>query len=187
MSPAAPAVPAVEMAAMLGAFGALVEQQFFGHELVMSLAFSPDGEWLFCGTREAVHVYRWPEFLRDYPLIPIPWRTAEIRPVLTDHGGRFAPVYALCFDALNQRLLFAGMDGAVYFLDLPDGTPGILLEPPDPLPILALDLTENYGALVVRCRQRFFERDPRLQGMPRLEVWNYPALCRRAGLAYREA
>ena len=63
--------------------------------------------------------------------------TVELGSASTRVGGY---IYDLDFDPDRGRLLFAGLEGRVRFLDLASGRSGILIDPPAPAPIYRLAL-----------------------------------------------
>lgn len=158
--------------------------QFLPKESITALQFSPDGRWLACGTNVGVHVFEWGNLLAsagDGPLrIPI---SVEAESVECDLGDGCSTesrrVYAVAFDSVSRRVLFSGLEGKVRFIELADGRCGDLLVQPQRGPITELGLTPDRSALVCT----FQRTELRKEGPVRLQVWNYPALCKAAGVS----
>jgi hypothetical protein len=153
-------------------------------EQVTALAVSADGRWLFYTCPDGARALAWDDVQAAADEAPAPRYAAEAQPVRIDHGpgggvGWHRHTHALAHDATANRLLFAGLEGTVRFLDLADGSTGTVLDPPGRPPIQGLGLSRDRRALCVLCQQELFvtggARKPLL-----LQVWNY------AGLAGRE-
>lgn len=80
----------------------------------------------------------------------------------------------MAHDPANQRLIFAGLEGALRFLDLRTGQDGSLLEIPGHPAILDMSLNANNSALCCVCQPSFFERRQKKPAL--LHVWNYDKL-----------
>jgi hypothetical protein len=81
-------------------------------------------------------------------------------------------VHALAFDEAAQRLLFAGVEGVIGYVDLETGATGKLLDPPQRWGIVQMAVSEDRRGLCCVCNA------PELHGRqpPVLRIWNYPAL-----------
>jgi WD40 repeat protein len=161
------------------------ERHFLPKDPIRTVTFSPDGKWLFCGTREGLHALEWNEVVACPDMSPVTscfFVRADIvekeLPGGTVHKSSL--VYAVVFDSVRQRVLFSGLEGKVRYLELASGNFGDLLVPPDPAPIFECELLPNRSALV--CTARKIERN---QNPPsHFQVWNYPKLCEAAGIPF---
>jgi len=141
------------------------------------LLFSPDGKWLFSASDRGMKAWRWPDMEgAGENQAPQPVHQCAARKV-GEYGGR-SDCFALTFDKVNQRLLFAGREGIVEYLDVDTGAIGTLLRPPELLVIVRLALSADLGCLAVQSRE-FKRNSDRTQ---ELRLWNYPALCGLVGL-----
>jgi hypothetical protein len=73
-------------------------------------------------------------------------------------------------DEKGNRLVFGGLSGKIGYLDLNDGSSGILLDIPGRPAIVNLALARDGSALACVCRANIFS------GPTLLQIWNYPAL-----------
>lgn len=151
---------------------------------LFSLEFNPDGKLLICGTGAGVCVLDWCDVLNGDDRAPLTaklFAAGEPQELDEDGCGTGNMVtYAVPFDAVQQRVLFAGLEGKVRYFDLATGRTGDLLVPPLRRPFWHLELTPDRSALVGTAvhltRQK---KDP-----PKFQIWSYPALCQAAGLAW---
>jgi hypothetical protein len=156
-------------------------------EVIRVGLFSPEGEWLFCGTDSGVRGLRWKDVLRCQELKPVPVQlSADAESVIADQGGGAVverkSVYGLAFDALRRRVLYSGLEGKVSFLELNGHRAGNLLVLPGRVPLLQLALTPDRSALVATgCR---IDVSSDKESPPHFQIWNYPALCRAVGLEH---
>jgi hypothetical protein len=138
---------------------------------------------LFCATTAGLSVLSWSELLEASEITPKP--VYFVRPcpaaepfVLDDrHYANF--VYDVVLDEAQNRLLFCGIEGVLRFLNLDDGSAGILLDPPGKTPIWRLQLSPDGKFISCLCLPPREERDKQSS---RIQVWNYSALCHAAGL-----
>ncbi|MBE0539991.1 MAG: hypothetical protein IH623_01205 [Verrucomicrobia bacterium] len=151
---------------------------------VFSMTFSSDGELLICGTNAGVCVFDWRAILDSpdmSPLVPRIFVEAE-EPESEDKesvtGHKL--IYSVIHDSTRHRVLFAGLEGKVRFLELAEGLIGDLLVPPIRLPFWRLELTRDRTALVGTAT-KIHIRKPEPQ---RFQIWNYPALCKAAGIPF---
>ena len=146
-------------------------------ERFAALLFSPDGEWLFAGTNLGMRAWRWRKLIEAAAgKAPAPDFACDARPSPSSRGHSYC--YTLAFDDKNQRLLFAGMEGIIQYLDLLSGQLGNLLRPPELLAIYRLDLSPDSKCLGVQANE-FKINSLR---SPEVRLWNYPALCAAAAL-----
>jgi WD40 repeat protein len=145
-------------------------------ERFAAVQFSPDGAWLFTASSIGVRAWRWATLhAGDGAKAPPSDFQCEARPDPHSHGTY---CYSLAFDEANRRLLFAGLEGIVEYLDLATGATGSLLRPPELQAILRLVLSAGGQTLIAQSRE--LKRNS--PAPSELRVWNYPALCAAAGL-----
>jgi hypothetical protein len=150
------------------------------------LRFSRDGEWLFAGTQFGMRAWKWQalkEAAREARAAkgcraPAPIHQWPAH--LPDQPGQ-NECHALAYDDFNARLLFAGTDGVVQYLDLETETIGVFLRPPESLPITHLALSPDQHALVVQSGASH----SKTARAPHVRVWNYAVVCWLAGLKVR--
>ena len=162
-------------------------RHFLPKETISHGNFSPDGEWLFCGTNGGLRALNWDDVLRCPNMTPVSVRlSADAQ--LAHHNGRggialeHRLVYGVVYDALRGRVLFSGLEGKICFLELNDGRTGDLLTVPARASLIQLALTPDRLALVATAHQFDFESNRPIPS--HFQVWSYPALCRTAGLEY---
>jgi hypothetical protein len=150
-----------------------------GAERVTALEISADGRWLCYACQNGVRALAWDDVLVATTATPAPRYTAESEPVaITGMYGLSTEerhTYALAWDAGSGRLLFAGLEGRVRFLDLADGGSGVLLDLPGRPPVLRMALSRDRSALGCTCLPGQFDQG-RNRRPPLLQVWNYARL-----------
>ncbi len=162
-------------------------RHFLPKEAIRLGIFSPDGDWLFCGTSGGLRALNWDDVQHCPNMTPVPVRlSADSQPA--HHKGRGGTalehklVYGVVHDALRQRVLFAGLEGKIFFLELKGGRTGDLLAVPARASLIQLALTPDRLALVATAHQFDFESSRAIPS--HFQAWNYPALCRTNGLDY---
>ncbi len=150
-----------------------------GAEKAFRVRFDLDGEWLFVATMGGARVYAWSDVLETEDLRPAFSVDVPGMMIETDQGEvrREGYVYDLDHDTDRNRLLFAGLDGRVRFLDLASGKSGVLLEPPGLPPILRLGLSRDRATLALTCSPDMFDQRSQKRG-PVLQFWDYEAIIR---------
>jgi len=144
-------------------------------EGMMKFGFNRQGDILFCGTNKGVRAFKWSELMLAGNETPKPVYSASCP--TEDPNGAYVQDFFL--DESRNQLLFCGHYGKICYLNLLTGKSGILLELPDKLWITGMALSKEGIALGCICRPCF---DDRNREVSRLQFWNYPALCQRAGL-----
>ena len=146
-------------------------------EQVLNATFSSDGHFLCCATINGLRVHSWDALLAASETTLEPRFTVTPRP-----EARFRQnyIYDAVLDEEQNRVLFCGLEGTMRFLNLRDGSTGILLDPPGKSPIWRLQLSRDRKFICCICFPVHEERDHK---PPRLQVWNYEALCKEAGLS----
>jgi hypothetical protein len=95
-----------------------------------------------------------------------------------DYGRTF--IYSFAEDAAQRRILFGGLDGGIYFMNLRDGTIGEFFRPPEANSLWHIALTPERSTLVCTVLPPREKRNAK----PKVQLWNYEALCRARELAY---
>jgi WD40 repeat protein len=151
-------------------------------EDIFDICFSPDGRQLFMASA-GIRVFDWDKLLSANQDAPAPELSVDApRDDEADPNSR-PLAYSICFDPGRNLLLSSCLAGVIQYLNLKNGQSGTLLKPPDEeLSIWRLELTSDSQALCCHCTVRpsaknFSKRRPNY-----LQVWNYPALCKAAGL-----
>ena len=149
---------------------------------LVSLSFGPSGNHLICGTNEGVCVLGWDHLLAAVDMASVPPFVFEAAEESFDDNG--SPwgrrIYANPCDKEGKRILFAGLEGKVKFMNLTDGRIGDLLVPPLRRPFWCLELTPDRSALVGTAVHLGLKK----KDAPKFQVWNYPMLCKAAGLEW---
>ncbi len=154
-----------------------------GSEKVFRVRFDPSGERLALGTIAGVRVHPWRDVVDADGDLPRPGLAVDLAGTMIAAGpgasrsGGF--VYDLEFDPDRDRLIFAGLDGRVRFLDLASGRSGILLEPPAHPPIQRLALSRDRSAMALVAMPDLFSQGRNRRG-PIVQFWDYQAISREA-------
>ena len=151
---------------------------------VRSLSFGESGSYLFCGTNEGVCALEWGKALALSGLVPIaPLGFVKAEPLTPKDGiGQSQLVYAVVVDSKARRILFAGLEGKVRFINFSDGSVGDLLDPGIRRPFSKLELTPDRSSLVGTAHPK--RESSRKIEPASFQIWNYPALCKAAGLEW---
>ncbi|HEX5399412.1 MAG TPA: hypothetical protein VFY06_10230 [Verrucomicrobiae bacterium] len=158
-------------------------RHFLPKQSIRSLAFSPSGKHLICGTTAGVCILNWDQILATPDMTSIPLAAfAEVEPLTREDGMPANQlIYAVPLDATRERVLFTGLEGKIRFFNVREGRVGDLLNPPFRWPLWRLELTPNRTTLVGTTFH------PKIKGKPeppKFQLWNYLALCQKAGLEY---
>jgi hypothetical protein len=161
-----------------------MQQSLIPKQSVFALTFSPDGELLICGTNAGVCVFDWRAVLGSPPMSPLTPKKFIEGEVPESEDEETAPgskiIYSVIYDSIRHRVLFAGLEGKVRFLELAEGLTGDFLVPPIRLPFWRLELTPDRTGLVGTA-MTISNRKPEPQ---KFQIWNYPALCKVAGIPF---
>jgi hypothetical protein len=144
-------------------------------EGMMKFAFTPKGDLLFCATTIGLRVFRWSDLLLAGNETPKPVFSADCP--MDDPNGGYVQDFFL--DETRNQVVFCGSFGKICYLNLQTGVSGILLDPPEKISITGMALSSEGIALCCTCQPCFDERD---REVSRFQFWNYPALCKAAGL-----
>lgn len=146
-------------------------------EGIMKFGFNPNGDMLFCATVTGLRVFRWKDLLAAGAVVPPPAFYA-VRPKNDyDPTGGYAHDFFL--DQQRNQVVFCGSFGKVCYLSLETGKSGILLDPPEDLWFMGMSLASDGIVLGLTCSPNFEERN---RAISKFQFWNYPALCKAAGL-----
>jgi len=160
------------------------DQHIQGSDHLAVAEFSPDGRWLFCGTDQGVRVLDWASISNSAEDNPSPIYATAPEPASVMDGrevGGKNDVYALAYDRVGNRLLYAGLAGTIGFVNLADGRCGTLLGISGAPAILSLHLSCDCTGLCCICKPGFAERSISKHKPALLQIWNYSALNERAG------
>ena len=162
-------------------------RHFLPKDSIFTCCFSSDGDWLFCGTNQGLCCLNWSDVLRCSEMQPVPVQSfVEAEPATSEErtGAAIAGklVYSVVFDSEQKRVLFSGLEGKITFLELSDGHNGTLLAGPGRVPLTQLGLSPDRSALVATGHRRVARSNK--SESPCFQIWNYPALCRAAGLPH---
>jgi hypothetical protein len=152
-----------------------------GSEKVFRLRFNTAGERLALATMAGVRVYPWRDVVDADGDLPRPALAVDVAGTMVEagrgavHQGGY--IYDVEFDPDRERLLFAGLDGRVRFLDLASGRSGVLLEPPAHPPIHRLIFSRDRSTLALVAMPDMFNHGRNRRG-PILQFWDYQAISR---------
>ena len=140
---------------------------------------------LLAATELGLRVYAWEELLSAEGRTPPPRFAAEAEPgeFPTSAGDtvRIAQTYTLAFDAAGRRVLFAGLDGRIRFLELESGRAGVLLDIPQRPSLTHIGLSRDGSALACAADPNPFEQG-RWKKPQEFQVWNYTEVVQASGL-----
>lgn len=152
---------------------------FEAKEQPFDVRFHPDGESLFVASN-GMRVFNWSRLLSASEDAPLPEHSVDA-PRDDENDPNSRPLaYCVQFDPDRNVLLSSCLAGVVQYLKLANGEAGTLFKPPGEMTIWRLELTSDRQGLCCHCGIR-----PRVDLNNRficVQVWNYPALCRAAGL-----
>lgn len=162
-----------------------MERHFLPKQPVHSLSFGSLGNCLFCGGRDGVNVILWDKILAASDMEgmkPQAYIPAE-QLVREDTTSNNNLIYAMPVDSSAKRVLFAGLEGKVRFMNLPDERLDDLLSPPTKRPFANLQLSPDRTALIGTAisppQVRSNKREPAY-----FQIWNYKLLCQAANLSW---
>jgi WD40 repeat protein len=157
--------------------------RFFEHETkehLFDLRFSPNGEQLFIASK-GMRVFDWDKLLSANEDAPAPELSVDAPKDDENDLNSHPLAYSVRFDPERNLLLSCCLAGIIQYLNIKNGRSGTLLKLPDEVSVWRLELTSDGKALCCHCisRPRAEDRNNRFN---RVQVWNYPALCKAAGL-----
>jgi WD40 repeat protein len=149
-------------------------------ENLFDLHFSPSGEQLFVASN-GMRVFDWNKLLLANEDAPASELSVDAPKDNEDDPNSRPLAYSVCFDPERNLLLSSCLAGIIQYLNVKNGQSGTLLKPPGEVSIWRLELTHDRQALCCHSGSR-----PSIKNQNKREsyvqVWNYPALCKAAGL-----
>lgn len=157
--------------------------------IVMSMAFDSDGSWIVFATDLGLRVMAWDTLLAATKMTPKPAfsviPSSSSKPSALPAHKHPDYLYDVAVDDAQHRVLFCGIEGIIRYLNLKDGSEGVLLDPPDEFSMVRLELSPDRQILACLCGPSFEQAQTNEQCW-RVQVWNYVELCRVAGLTWEE-
>jgi len=155
--------------------------EFSGH--VFALRYTADGKFLICATSQGLLVFEAAEIAAAHDHLPRARFTFGLqREFPGDFKGVIGDPYIYSFaeDTQQARILFGGLQGPIYFLNLADGSSGELFRPPEDNRLWRMALTPDRSALICTTIPAIVKKI----GHPKTQIWNYEALCRLHGMRH---
>jgi hypothetical protein len=155
-----------------------------GSDEPFNCKFGPDGRLLFCATTRGLRVLEWDKVLGAEKSTPAPLFAASPAPLESpmkpsERRDYINYTYDVVLDEQKNRLLFGGTEGAVRFLNLNDGSTGVLLKPAGDDYIWRLHLSADREFVGCVFSPSVDERNKK---PGRIQVCNYRLLRTAAGL-----
>ena len=133
---------------------------------VFAVGFSRDGRWLWCGTSEGLRVYDWASVPRE--------AGSEL---IDPHWADFAAnTYAVAEEVDSAGLVFGGISGTLYRLDLTTGQTRELLQLPGDVSIYLLTMSADGQSLGISTRNRPNVKARQKDKKWGWQIWSYPRL-----------
>lgn len=155
-------------------------RSFETKEHIFDVRFSPNGEQLFIASN-GMRVFDWNKLLSANEDAPAPELSVDAPKDDEDNPNSRPLAYSVCFDPDRNILVSSCLAGIIQYLNVTNGQFGTLLKPPGEVSIWRLELTHDKQALCCHSGSR-----PSIKNQNKREscvqVWNYPALCKAAGL-----
>lgn len=160
----------------LRSVGMLNPDERRGNEFLHDLAFSTDGHYLLIATDKGARAYHWSSVLAASENMPDPVFAAEAERVTYQlrpgHDHMDTRATAVVYDPHQHRMLFTGIEGKVYSVDLETGQQRTILSVPGRPPVAQMRLSGDASALVLGFTTVHFERSPKTPWW--LQFWRYP-------------
>ncbi len=149
-------------------------------ENLFDVQFSPTGEQLFIASN-GMRVFDWSKVLSAEKDAPPPVYSVDA-PRDDENDPNSEPLaYCVRYDPGRNLLLSSCLAGVIQYLNVNNGQSGTLLKLPDAVSVWHFELTSDRQALCCHCISR-----PKIRNQNKrvscLQIWNYPALCKAAGL-----
>ncbi|HQR41696.1 MAG TPA: hypothetical protein PLX97_03405, partial [Gemmatales bacterium] len=149
------------------------------NEQIMAMGYSAELGLLAVGTSHGLRVYEWQSIAQSQEEYPRPrWAVSVegpasiVRETVTTNNY----VNALAFDAERNWLLYGGLAGNIFMLDLNCGVSQPLLRLPGSLAVLGLSFTSDRKHLIVVTRPGPLSRALQNQ-LFELAIWDYQRIC----------
>jgi WD40 repeat protein len=145
-------------------------------ESAFDLRFDMEGRRMFMAS-EGIRVFDWDKVLSSTSDVFPPALRVDSPPLDEPMSSNFT--YCVRLDPQRNVLISSCLSGDIQFLDLQNGRSGVLFKLPGGVMARQFEITKDLQALCLGCSDRPSRRSDRNH---HLEVWNYPALCKSAGL-----
>jgi WD40 repeat protein len=153
-------------------------RSFEKSEDVFDARFDPEGRLLFLATSDGMRVFEWEKVLSSTGDVFPPELRVDSPPLDEPMHSNFS--YCVRFDPTRNVLISSCLSGDIQFLDLRNGRSGVLFKLLGGVMAWRLEITKDLQALCLDCSDRPSRGSDRKH---HLQIWNYPALCKSAGLA----
>ena len=109
--------------------------------------FNHDGSLLLCAMDRGLRVYSWQEVLTARSQLPAPKFAFDGEMVAVLPFATFKNTYAIEYDPVRARILWAGIDGKILTFDLNTKTRGMLLDLPRPFLVRRMEFLDDRKVL----------------------------------------
>jgi hypothetical protein len=152
-----------------------VRRRMQANERVHAAQVSSDGKWFSVGTSEGLRVYEWKYFPKenesDSP--PPVWQFSA--PCGDDPNSSAARVYAIAEEPGGRAIVFGGINGTLYRMDLSDGQVRPLILIPTRGWITSITVSRDGEAIAIQSVvQKMRRTESLLPPGTTWEVWSYP-------------
>jgi WD40 repeat protein len=169
-----------KIASMLEKVRSASVRSYETRESLFDVCFSPAGEQLFIAGA-GMRVFDWRELLLAEQDAPSPLFSVDAPRDDENDPNSWPLAYCVRFDPERNLLLSSCLAGVIQYLNVNNGQSGTLLKLPDEVSVWHFELTSDRQALCCHCSSR-----PKVRNLKKmvnyLQIWNYPALCKAAGL-----
>ena len=156
-------------------------RSFETKEHLFDVRFSPDGEQLFIASN-GMRAFDWNKLLSANEDAPAPKLSVDA-PKDDENDPNSRPLaYCVRFDPERNLLLSSCLAGVIQYLNIKNGQSGTLLKLLGEEMVWRIELTSDRKALCCQCATRPNARENKNKSSNNLQIWNYPALCKAAGL-----
>ena len=148
-----------------------------GAEGLMKLAFSRDGKYLCAGTTSGIRIYSWNDVLSSTQDTPSPEFAASNQP--PEELNPRSHVYDIRHDSNHNLLIYCEISGRINAMNLNTGEVKTLVEFSNNRCATNIALSRDGSAL---CSSSISMSKNQSGLSPLLQIWNYPALLKKAGI-----
>src|SRR5665213_2273072 len=144
-----------------------------GNETAMTAGFSRDGRWMWCGTDKGLHVYEWSSVAgaTGEQMPPAVWSYAA---GAGEPSARATMVYAAIEEPGGNALVFGGLAGQLWRLDLATGQARELAALPDGGAIISLCISRDASAIGICSRPALGDTHAVAQDERAVwQIWSY--------------
>jgi hypothetical protein len=141
-----------------------------------AVAFTSDGRWLCCGTDKGVRVYSWAAVAAgDGEVMPSPQWRYDIE--TSRDGMPQAYIYAIVPEANGHGVLFGGLTGELFRMDLDTGDVRRLLTMPGQASIVYMAMSRDGQTIGIISRSQLLDAGGRSNEQQFFwSVWSYTGL-----------